>query len=908
MPQIKGLSQFIADLRNAKAQDDEERRINTELVHIQKLFLDPHLSGYNRKKYVAKLVYIYVLGHRLTFGFMEAILLMLLNVYLEKAMGYFAVSLILGQNNDMTAITLNQISRDLAANNFDENCLALHLLANCGGPTHAAVAGDAVLQLVRLPTTPPFVKKKAALAVLRLAKTSPEFWSAHSATWLPRFTALLDSPDLGLQLAAVLVLAFSALKAPRSIAQCVPLVAKRLRELVIEGACSPDHLYQDSADPWLTVKLLNLTECVLGERGVAVSELDVASIALLRQIVAKAIENGRKKNTNTQSAILFSAVSLATRLDPSLDALDGAVKALANLLALPDTNTRYLVLGLQVKIVSQGGSSIRESVKKHTDAILAMLKDRDILVRQKALQALALVCDAQNVVTVVSSLLEYLESLDYVSRPKILAKIYDLVEQYAGDLSWYMHTTLRVLVAAGPHVGHEIWSRFVSVIVSAQSVKLKTLACKQCIRFCGENQASEDILKTTGFLLGEYGYLLEQEESENPNFSANNQYALLQEKYGICGLPARCIFLTAFLKMYKHFPQLRKAISMFFRQELNLLSTEIQQRSVEYVKLVSRPEGLQMLDKIVLPVPPFAGKLAILDRLDNSSINTQLADLDISANKEPTAILSPDLNSAGKLNPFEDSSDDESPFLAPVLSPNWAQGFYTVLRLHSGVLYENSLVRLAMRLDSSEAKLNKKVQMSLRITNKLPVSISSLLQRISMMKVRHPPIIAKCTHAPESTLQRGSYVDMELEAMIRSPFKVEDAPILELSFLCGGFNSIKVRLPCVLITCLSGTALLGKHFAMRWSQLEEAGRGCSVKGRVLMDVFSKVMKRGGWGECEGGGQDTARFGGIIHTHSSGSFGTLVEAQERNSELVIMVRSTSEEVGEAIAETLNGMVH
>jgi AP-2 complex subunit alpha len=52
-----------------------------------------HTHSYHKKKYVWKLVYIFVLGYDVDFGHQVAINLMLSTKYAEKTVGYAAVSL-----------------------------------------------------------------------------------------------------------------------------------------------------------------------------------------------------------------------------------------------------------------------------------------------------------------------------------------------------------------------------------------------------------------------------------------------------------------------------------------------------------------------------------------------------------------------------------------------------------------------------------------------------------------------------------------------------------------------------------------------------------------------------------------------------------------------------------------------
>lgn len=46
--------------------------------------LDTGLNGYNKKKYVAKLMYMYILGYEIDFGYVEAVSLMSSTKYSEK--------------------------------------------------------------------------------------------------------------------------------------------------------------------------------------------------------------------------------------------------------------------------------------------------------------------------------------------------------------------------------------------------------------------------------------------------------------------------------------------------------------------------------------------------------------------------------------------------------------------------------------------------------------------------------------------------------------------------------------------------------------------------------------------------------------------------------------------------------
>lgn len=130
---MRGLVQFIADLRNARARELEEKRINKELANIRQKFKDGNLSGYHKKKYVCKLLYIYILGWNVDFGHLEAVNLISANKYSEKQIGYLAMTLFLHEKHELLHLVVNSIRKDLLYHNELFNCLALHAIANVGG-------------------------------------------------------------------------------------------------------------------------------------------------------------------------------------------------------------------------------------------------------------------------------------------------------------------------------------------------------------------------------------------------------------------------------------------------------------------------------------------------------------------------------------------------------------------------------------------------------------------------------------------------------------------------------------------------------------------------------------------------------------------------------------------------------
>lgn len=88
--EIRALSTYLLSIYlwihlTGKSKEAEIKRINKELANIRSKFKgDKTLDGYQKKKYVCKLLFIFLLGHDIDFGHMEAVNLLSSNKYSEK--------------------------------------------------------------------------------------------------------------------------------------------------------------------------------------------------------------------------------------------------------------------------------------------------------------------------------------------------------------------------------------------------------------------------------------------------------------------------------------------------------------------------------------------------------------------------------------------------------------------------------------------------------------------------------------------------------------------------------------------------------------------------------------------------------------------------------------------------------
>lgn len=152
------------------------------------------LDGYQRKKYLSKIVFTYILGYHIDTGHMEAVNLIASSKYSEKQIGYLALTLLMHENSDMVRLVVNSIRKDLDSLEEINNCLALHAIANIGGKEMAESLASDVHRLLISPTSKSFVKKKAALTLLRLYRKFPECIDVKE--WGLRIVSIMDDHNL----------------------------------------------------------------------------------------------------------------------------------------------------------------------------------------------------------------------------------------------------------------------------------------------------------------------------------------------------------------------------------------------------------------------------------------------------------------------------------------------------------------------------------------------------------------------------------------------------------------------------------------------------------------------------------------------------------------------------------------
>uniref|UniRef100_A0A672TAM6 AP-2 complex subunit alpha n=1 Tax=Sinocyclocheilus grahami TaxID=75366 RepID=A0A672TAM6_SINGR len=828
---MRGLAVFISDIRNCKSKEAEIKRINKELANIRSKFKgDKALDGYSKKKYVCKLLFIFLLGHDIDFGHMEAVNLLSSNKYTEKQIGYLFISVLVNSNSELIRLINNAIKNDLSSRNPTFMCLALHCIANVGSREMAEAFAGEIPRILVAGDTMDSVKQSAALCLLRLYKTSPDL--VLMGEWTSRVVHLLNDQHMGVVTAAISLITCLSQKNPDEFKTCVSLAVSRLSRIVSSASTDlQDYTYYFVPAPWLSCKLLRLLQCYPPpEDGAVKGRL----VECLETILNKAQEPPKSKkvqHSNAKNAILFEAISLIIHYDSEPNLLVRACNQLGQFLQHRETNLRYLALESMCTLASSEFS--HEAVKTHIETVINALKtERDVSVRQRAADLLYAMCDRSNAKQIVAEMLSYLETADYSIREEMVLKVAILAEKYAVDYSWYVDTILNLIRIAGDYVSEEVWYRVIQIVINRDDVQ--GYAAKTVFEALQAPACHENMVKVGGYILGEFGNLI----AGDPRSSPLVQFNLLHSKFHLCSVPTRALLLSAYIKFINLFPETKSTIQEVLRSDSQIRNSdvELQQRAVEYLKL-SSIASTDVLATVLEEMPPFPEReSSILAKLKKKkgpgavSVNDFFM-MDESFGGSSTPSPSADLLGLRAGHPVTAAAPSAGSLLVDVFSETVKQPSPTAFLIlfllllfvckNNGVLFENQLLQIGIK---SEYRQNLG-RIYLFYGNKTSVQFVTFTTTVTL----------------EPLIEGGAQVQQVINIECLTDFS--DAPLLNIKFRYGGaLQNLTLKLPVTINKFFQPTEMASHDFFQRWKQLSQPQQEAQKIFKASHAMDTEVLK------------------------------------------------------------------
>ncbi|KAK1747224.1 AP-2 complex subunit alpha-2 [Skeletonema marinoi] len=920
--QARGLNNFITDLRNAKSKEEESSRIEVELAKIRKKFnpgggtklaadgSNPSLSSYQRKKYIWKLVYIHVLGYEVDFGHAEVLALVRSKKYGEKSVGYVALSLLLRGSDPVMGGVIDTIKKDLTmapmtkvgggktsskgggVKNDATQCLALCSLANISGLELIQAMHVEVQHILVSKGSTEQVKKKAALCLLRLTRTSPNLISGR--IFAPHVVQLLQDKHLGVLTSVMSLLNGLASQQTEEYGVLIPNIVHILSVLVLKKDCAREYLYYRTPSPWLQIKLLKFLQlypdAIEGhDIGMGGNDHVGQLINVVTRIMFETEVSDSINKSNADHAILFEAVNLivawGTTCPPEMR--EGAMNILGKFISVREPNIRYLGLSTMAQLAQIDGSV--EGAKKHQATVLVSLKDADISVRRRALDLLFVICDTDNAERIVDELVAHLVVADASIREEMVLKIAILAEKYATDLRWYVDTILKLISISGDYVSDPIWHRVVQIVTNHPQGDLQGYAAATLFLAVSTHRCHETTVRVAAYILGEFGFLI----AERPGMSGEEQFHVLHQHWYNVDTQTRSILISSYAKLANLYEECRPLVAPVFAKSKNSVDVEVQQRCAEYASMreAFSPEAVEDL---LREMPPFEDKrrsalelrlletegensAAVTKASTPSEVEQQRAMLNAQMMDEGMAPIDeqeePELEEEMADGAAEAAEDEKiaaveaNPTLVGIpkdLIPAMRKAFSNLCTSPSGVLFENAMLQVGVKHEYVGAQ----GRISVFFGNLHATALHNF-----KVKVDQPDHLRVQMQGTQGLIDDGegdegcsienkTQAKMLLLVEVTAPF--DDAPSMRITFETeeGERHDYPLRLPLVATCFMEPVNLDPGAFMQRWKSLEGQDRECQEVMRLppnssgideeYMSRVSNIIVNGlKFGRCEG---------------------------------------------------------
>ncbi|ELP85029.1 AP-2 complex subunit alpha-1, putative [Entamoeba invadens IP1] len=585
---LRGLHNFIQGIHRSQNQEEEKKTVEKEMAHIRMEFkTGKKLKGHGRRKYILKLLYIYVLGYEVDFGIPIITELLTSPKYSDKQVGYLALSVLLYEEHEATRLVINTLRTELISADPLNQCCSLNVISCIGNKEMVESLGTDILNILFSNTIQTVVRKKAALTLKHLYLKNPAVIQLDPQ-FKDKVMKLLNGTDLCLVSCVVQLMTVVAMKDPEPWADASSKLLNILSKLMNKDY-STEYNYHGVPSPWLQVRILRILRYIPPKKGAEENYLSDCVKSLIDTCDMKLGENTK----NAMFAILFEIIELA----PFIDFPENTKIRICNLLGMylnaTETNLRYLSLDAMCSMSAIGCS---KELQKYLVKMINSLKEIDISVKRRALQALYDVFDADCCNKVLTELFKFLPVCDLSIREEVIVKICLLAEKYAKNLQWYVDIMLQLISVYGDYIADQIVNRMLRIVINNESVQ--AFAAKATYKYLQEVTWRDTFIRLSSYILGEYASLVVKDNMK----IAQNIFDILSEKYPLVTKQTQLVMISSFAKLHATFPCLREQIAKIFIKYQSSSNAEISDRCQDYLFMTS----MQELEPIVFePIPPW---------------------------------------------------------------------------------------------------------------------------------------------------------------------------------------------------------------------------------------------------------------------------------------------------------------
>lgn len=574
----KEFFELVKSIGESKSKQEEDRIIIHEVAQLKRKLSEVTAtsssagSQVNKKKkeFLIRLMYVEMLGHDASFGYIKAVEMTAATNLMQKRVGYLTCSLVLSPTHEFRFMIINQLQRDLQSSNHLEVCSALMAVCKLVTVEMIPAVQPMILDLLRHDAE--LVRKKAVMAVHRFHQLNPD---AVSDTGDALRRALCDR-DPSVMGAALCILHDLALVSPGDYKDLVPSFVSILKQIT-EHRLPREFDYHRIPAPWIQIRLLKLL-ALLGQADQQTSE---GMYEVLHDVMRRA-----DTGINVGYAIIYECVRTVTTIYPNSTLLDAAAASISRFISSDNHNLKYLgVTGLAAIVKDHP-----RYAAAHQMAVIDCLEDPDETLKRKTLDLLYRMTNPVNVEFISDKLTQFLrDASDVFLRTELVARITQCAERYAPSNAWYIQTMTNVFELGGDLVRPEVAHNLLRLIAEGsgedeeQDMELRRDAVDTYLDLLERPVLPDILVCTMAWVLGEYGYLSET-------------MALDEIVERLCELvdrpfehedTTRGYVLTAVTKITAQMGHTLPAADALMHKYKTSRSTDLQQRCFEYLAVTA---------------------------------------------------------------------------------------------------------------------------------------------------------------------------------------------------------------------------------------------------------------------------------------------------------------------------------
>ncbi|XP_022936679.1 AP-4 complex subunit epsilon [Cucurbita moschata] len=568
--QSKEFLDLIKSIGEARSKAEEERIIIQEMENLKRRLTDPDIPKRKMKEYIIRLVYVEMLGHDASFGYIHAVKMTHDDNLLLKRTGYLAVTLFLNEDHDLIILIVNTIQKDLKSDNYLIVCAALNAVCRLINEETIPAVLPQVVEL--LGHSKEAVRKKAIMALHRFHQKSP----SSISHLLSNFRKRLCDNDPGVMGATLCPLFDLITTDVHSYKDLVVSFVSILKQ-VADRRLPKSYDYHQMPAPFIQIKLLK----ILALLGAGDRQASEHMYTVVGDLFKK-----YDPLSNIGNAVLYQSICCVASIFPNPKLLEAAADAISRFLKSDSHNLKYMgidALGRLIKLSP-------DIAEQHQLAVIDCMEDPDDTLKRKTFELLYTMTRSTNVEVIVNRMIEYMISItDHHYKTYIASRCVKLAEEFAPNNHWFIQTINKVFEHAGDLVNIKVAHDLMRLIAEGfredgdtVDNQLRSSAVESYLRIIGNPKLPSAFLQVICWVLGEYG-------------TADGKYSASYIAGKLCDIAeaysndasVKAYAVTALMKVYAFEKMSGRTVDMLpesqsLIEELSAShSTDLQQRAYE---------------------------------------------------------------------------------------------------------------------------------------------------------------------------------------------------------------------------------------------------------------------------------------------------------------------------------------